>query len=398
MDVIVVGGGVIGCATAYELAKAGASVTLVESGEVAGQASGAAAGMLIPPPWAAPGGAFRDLCRASLDLYPRLVDDVQGETGIDVEYLAAGLLVVVQTEAAAQALRQVAQWRGKLLVELEWVEGEHLRRLEPALSPRLPGAGYAPDQHHVNPGRLTLALAQAAVARGARLRQGTRVLRLLTRADRVVAVRTSAEGGSASGGSDGDIAADHVVLAAGPWTRMLARPLGVDLPVLPMRGQMLAYRTAKVRHVIWGDEGYLVPKPALRRAEGAGAQTGARRGGFLFAGATVEDVGFRPRTTARGLAGLRRMARTLVPALRSAPVASAWAGLRPGSPDGLPVLGPLPGWRNVSVASGHFRNGVLLAPITGKLIAQLVLEGRAEMPLSPFNPGRFASRTRAAPR
>jgi len=372
MDIVIVGGGIIGCASAYELAKAGASVTLVESGEVAGQASGAAAGMLIAPPWAPTSrGPFRDLCRASLDLYPGLVDDVQGETGIDVEYLAAGLLVVAQTEAAAQALRQIAGWRGELLVELEWLEGEYLRRLEPALSPTLVGAGYAPDQRHVNPGRLTVALARAAAALGARLRQGTPVARFLISGDRVAGVRTG----------DGDIAAGHVVLAAGAWTRMLARPLAVDLPVLPMRGQMLAYRTAKVRHIIWGDEGYLVPKPALSRAEGAG--------GFLYAGATVEDVGFRARTTARGLAGLRRMARTLVPALRSAPVASAWAGLRPGSPDGLPILGPLPGWRNVSVASGHFRNGVLLAPITGRLIAQLVLEGRAEIPLAPFSPGRF---------
>lgn len=384
MDVVVVGGGIIGCAAAYELAKAGADVTILEGGEVAGQASGAAAGMLIPPPWAAPGGAFRDLCRASLDLYPGLVDDVQAETAIDVEYLAAGLLVVAQTEAAARALRQVSQWSasngpGGLLVDLEWVEGENLRRLEPALSPTLVGAGYAADQHHVNPGRLTLALARAAVARGARLRQGTRATRLLTRGDRVVAVRTD----------EGDIAAGHVVLAAGPWTRTLARPLGVDLPILPMRGQMLAYRASRVRHIIWGDEGYLVPKPALSRAEGAGAQTGARLGGFLFAGATVEDVGFRYRTTARGLAGLSRMARTLVPALRRAEVASAWAGLRPGSPDGLPLLGPLPGWRNVSVAGGHFRNGVLLAPISGKLIAQHVLEGRPDMPLEPFRVERF---------
>ncbi len=362
-DVIVVGGGIIGCAAAYDLAKAGASVTLLEAGEVAGQASGAAAGMLIPPPWAAPGGAFRDLCRASLDLYPGLVDEVQAGTGIDVEYLAAGLLVVAQSEAAARALRQVSQWSGGLLVDLEWVESGPLRRLEPALSPTFVGAGYAPEQHHVNSGRLTLALARAAVARGARLRPGTAVRRLLTRGDRVVAVRTG----------DGDIPAGHVVLAAGPWTRTLARALGVDLPVLPMRGQMLAYRASKVRHIIWGDDGYLVPKG----------------GGFLFAGATVEDVGFRPRTTVRGLAGLRRMARTLVPALRRAEVASAWAGLRPGSPDGLPLLGPLPGWRNVSVAGGHFRNGVLLAPISGRLIAQLVLERRPDLPLAPFDPGRF---------
>jgi glycine oxidase len=128
-----------------------------------------------------------------------------------------------------------------------------------------------------------------------------------------------------------------------------------------------------VRHAVWGGGGYLVPKA----------------GGFVFAGATVEDVGFRPRTTKRGIGWLRRMAQTLVPALAYAEVASAWAALRPGSPDGLPMVGPLPGWDNVSLATGHFRNGILLAPITGKLLAQHILKGRTEMSLAPFLVSRF---------
>ncbi len=136
---------------------------------------------------------------------------------------------------------------------------------------------------------------------------------------------------------------------------------------------MLAYRAAPVRHILWGEEGYLVPKV----------------GGFLYAGATVEDVGFRSRNTRRGLAGLRRMARSMVPALRYAEVVSAWAGLRPGSPDSHPIIGRLPGKENVYAASGHFRNGILLGPITGKLIAQLIAKGRTEMPLEPFSPSRF---------
>jgi glycine oxidase len=175
--------------------------------------------------------------------------------------------------------------------------------------------------------------------------------------------------------SDGDtIAADHVVLAAGPWTRRLARRLGVDVPTRPVRGQMLAYRSSAVRHIIWGEDGYLVPKP----------------GGFLFAGATVEDVGFRPRTTRQGLAQVRRMATATAPALRYPEVASDWAGLRPGSPDGRPIIGRVPGKDNVLVATGHFRNGILLGPITGRLIAQLVMEGRTELPLEAFSPARFA--------
>ena len=174
--------------------------------------------------------------------------------------------------------------------------------------------------------------------------------------------------------SDGDtIAADHVVLAAGPWTRRLARRLGVDVPTRPVRGQMLAYRSTAVRHIIWGEDGYLVPKP----------------GGFLFAGATVEDVGFRLRTTHRGLIQVRRMATATAPALRYPEVASDWAGLRPGSPDGRPIIGHVPGMDNVLVATGHYRNGILLGPITGRLIAQLVTEGKTEMSLEPFSLARF---------
>jgi glycine oxidase len=140
-----------------------------------------------------------------------------------------------------------------------------------------------------------------------------------------------------------------------------------------MRGQMLAYRSTAVRHIVWGENGYLVPKV----------------GGFLFAGATVEDVGFRPRTTLRGLAQVRRMAVAIAPALRYPEVASDWAGLRPGSPDGHPIVGRLPGIDNVFVATGHFRNGILLGAITGRLIAQLVTQGRTELPLEPFSPSRF---------
>jgi glycine oxidase len=173
----------------------------------------------------------------------------------------------------------------------------------------------------------------------------------------------------------GDV--DHVVLAAGPWTDVLAARLGATVPTPPMRGQMLAYKSNMLRHTIWGENGYLVPKT----------------GGMIYAGATVEDVGFRKHTTARALAGLRHMASSLVPSLRGAQVANAWAGLRPGSPDGLPIIGPLPTRENVTVAAGHFRNGILLAPITGKLVTQLVVSGTSEIRLTAFDPARFTKRS-----
>jgi glycine oxidase len=364
-DVVVVGGGVIGCAIAYNLAKAGAAVDVIERTEVGAEASGAAAGMLHPPGEALPKSPFGDLCRASLALFPDLVDALQEETGIDVEYMTTGLLIVGDTEARAHIMRELVRRQREFDLTLEWVEGDILRRLEPALSPALPGAAYSENQHHINPGRFTQALARAAAAQGASVRSGKAVSGLVTRGDRVVGVRAGEV-----------IPADHVVIAAGSWTSRLMRKLGMDVRTAPMRGQMIAYRYSQVKNMVYGADGYLVPKA----------------GGFLFAGATVEDVGFRPHTTERGLSWLRRMSRSLVPALRYAEISSAWAGLRPGSPDEKPILGPVPGWEGVTVAAGHFRNGILLAPITGKLIAEHILEGRLSEAIAPFSPARFQER------
>ncbi len=218
----------------------------------------------------------------------------------------------------------------------------------------------------MNPTRLVQGLARAAEAQGAVIRQETAALGLLRRAHRVTGVRLAGE----------TLSADSVVLAAGPWTKRLGAALGVSLPVKPVRGQMLALGGGPppVRHMIWGPKGYVVPKP----------------NGFVFVGATVEEVGYRKGTTARGLASLRRMANALVPALSYGTHVDAWAALRPGSPDNLPILGAVPGWDGLWVASGHFRNGILLAPITGRLMARSLLEGKEAEGLAPFSPARFA--------
>lgn len=359
MNVLVVGGGVIGCAIAYHLQKTGAAVTLLERGEIGAEASSAAAGMLIAPIEDAGNRAFDDLRRASLDMFPVLLDDVQRISRIDVEYKVPGMLRTARTETMARQLKRLARKH-----DLEWLEGAPLRTLEPALDPHLLGAAFADRDADLNPGLLTQALAKAAEKLGAKVRKRTMLTGFLGRGPRIEGVSTNL----------GDLrAVDALVLAAGPWTEPLSMRLSARLPTPPMRGQMLAYRSKAIRHAIWGEDGYLVPKPR----------------GQIFAGATVEHVGFRKATTARALAGIQRMATALVPALANATIASAWAGLRPGSPDGLPVIGRLPGKDNVYVATGHFRNGVLLAPITGRLVAELVLSGRADRRLKPFSPERF---------
>jgi glycine oxidase len=368
-DVIIVGGGVIGCAIAYNLADAGVRVTILERSEVGAEASGASAGVLAPLDLSMEPGPLLDLCLASMPLHPSLADKLREETGIEVEYVRSGLLRVALTDEDADDLRALAE-RHQLAGMLEWVEPEALRRLEPRLAAARGGV-YSPYLHQVNAHRLTQVLAQAAVGRGVVLRQGVAVTGFVTNGSRVTGVRTG----------DGRMAAGHVILAAGSWTGALGRRLGVSLPVKPMRGQMLAFPnfSSPLRHILLGeDSGYLAPKA----------------NGFLFVGSTVEDVGFRKNTTVRVLAGLRRMAATLVPSLAYAEVASDWAGLRPGSPDDLPMLGPVPGWEGVSVASGHFRKGILLAPITGRLMAQWLTQGKTEMGMEPFSPARFAAGVR----
>ena len=365
MRVAVVGGGVIGCSIAYYLREAGADVVLLERGALAGEASGAAAGLLILPDRATAPGPFRDLSLASLEMYRELIPRIEKESGIAVRCLASGILVTTESPERVPILRSFAQWQRGEGVAAEWVEGEALRALEPALGPRVLGAVYTSDDLNVDPGLVTQAIGRAAERAGVDIRTGVAVGGFRRRGGRIYGVVTSS----------GVVKADAVVLAAGPWTGALTAKLGFPLKTPPMRGQMLAYRTTKVRHAIWGEDGYLVPKT----------------GGFLFAGATVEDAGFRKHTTKRALAGLRAMATRLAPTLRHAEVASAWAGLRPGSEDGWPVIGRLPTCENAYVATGHFRNGILLAPVTGKAVAEMVLEGGTEVVgMQAFGPERFA--------
>jgi glycine oxidase len=364
-DVIIVGGGVIGCSIAYYLAREGVKVTVLDKGEIGGEASRAAAGMLAPLAEVEEDGPFQALALASLRLFPRLAQALEQECGVAVEYVRSGVLRVALTEEEAEHLKGFAHRRPPPALELHWLEPDDLRVLEPGLSSEIRGALYSPEEHQVNADRLVQALARAAAAGGAVFRQDTRVTALLKRGKRVTGVRTP----------DETLSAGHVVLAAGAWTAKVAQGIGVDLPVFPVRGQMIAWPVSRsaLRHIVWGEDGYLVPKA----------------NGLVFAGATVERVGFRKNVTVRGLSGLKRMAGSLLPRLAGLDAVDAWAGFRPGSADGLPILGPVPGWEGLSVACGHYRNGILLAPITGQLIARSILDGSSNEALAPFSLARF---------
>lgn len=364
-DAIVVGAGVIGCAVARALAREGARVVVVERGEPVGGASHAAAGMLAPQAEAHGPGPFLDLLLASRAMYPELVASLAEETGMGVGYRTEGLLHLALTEEDEAELEERFRWQAGSGLRVERVGAEEARRREPALSPALRMALHFPDDHQVDTRRLGRALWLAAAAAGAEFRLGAGVRRLL-----------------ASGGGDAGVEMDdgqrlragRVVVAAGAWSGSL-QGLPRPLPVAPVHGQIVALETAPplVRHTIASPRGYLVP-----RAEGR-----------LLAGATMERTGFRRAVTPAGVLHVLSGALEMLPDLAHRPIADLWSGLRPGTPDGLPVLGPDPEYPGIVYATGHHRNGILLAPVTARLVADVVLGREPGVELEPYGVGRF---------
>lgn len=363
MKVVVVGGGIIGCATAFELAKAGCAVTLLERATPGAEASGAAAGLLAPLGESVE--SFRELALASWRLYPTVTRELYERTGIDVEYVTRGTIYPLLTAADVREAEQRAGWAIGSELGIEALDAGELRSREPALSTKVSGAMFVHGDHWVNNQRLVLAYAQAAVAAGVVFHTGCAASRVVVEHGRATGVVADGER------FDGDV----VLLATGAWTAALAASFGGRLPVEPRRGQMiaLAHVPPVVRHCLHGNDVYIVPRPS----------------GELLIGATVERVGFQRAVTAQGVAELLAAAIHLVPALGGLPISRTWYGFRPWAPDSLPILGPWPGVDGLWVATAHFRNGILLAPVTAVVMTAWIVGGRPPLPLEQFLPDRF---------
>ena len=366
-DAVVVGGGVVGAAVAWSLARAGLAVTLLERGALAGEASAVAAGMLAPLAESEDDGPLRRAGLASLARFAALAAELRERTGIDVELVESGCLRVPADDAEAAVLRRAAARDAALGVS--YLAAREVERLAPGLAEGLAahGALFSAREAHVRSPLLARALAAGAASLGTKLESGVAVRGLLRDGARVRGVETSA----------GPRPADCVVLCPGSAAAECAAWLGpgARLPVEPVRGQILALEPpagAVPPCLLWGRDAYLVP----------------RRDGTLAVGATVERAGFDARVTAEGVATLLAAARALVPALADARFVSAAAGLRPDTPDHLPLVGAWPGLDGLALATGHYRNGVLLAPLTGEWVADALLgKGWAE---PAFDPARFA--------
>ena len=366
-DVIVVGAGVIGCAVARELARQGARVRVFESRSVGAGATQASAGVLAPYIEASPGPLF-DLAERSLGMYDRFIEDVQAESGVTVEYRRCGTLEVAVDAADADRLRAAGNAPHMGAAQVEWLDRTAARALERTLPESVLGARFIKAHAYVAATQMTEALTWAALRHGTEVEAGRLVTTIADRSRDVLVTAQDGERWSA----------DTVVVATGSWSGQLVYESAQVPAIKPIRGQLLRlmWRADTIGRVIWGPDCYIVPWTD----------------GTVLVGATVEDVGFDERTTAAGVRDLLDAACDLLPAIWGATFLEARVGLRPASADGLPVIGRTTPASRVVYATGHYRNGVLLAPVTASLIADLVLSGQSDPLLDAVNPGRFVSK------
>jgi glycine oxidase len=366
-DVAIVGGGIIGCATAYYLSKrGGVRVVVLERGsEIGAEATKAAAGILNPFYTESKPGGFFDTCVEAHALFRPLSEELREISGIDPMYLEWGFIGLLFDADDEKAAVEKLHWHRALGLPIERWSAEEAWRREPGVSREIRGALFFPKDFHIHNGLLVEALAEAARRAGVDVRLSTPVTSLVREGDRVAGVVTET----------GRIAAGTTVLAAGTWSPALGRLVGRDIPVEPARGQtaVLRARGAITRHVVYAKQQYVVP----------------RLDGEVIVGSTLEFEGFDKRATVEGIRWVLQRAIEMVPGLAGLTFEGARAGLRPYSADSFPILGAFPDVPGLVVATGHSRKGILLGPMSGKLLAELILDGRTSLPIEPFSPLRF---------
>ncbi len=347
-DVMIIGGGIPGLATAVECALRGAQVTLLERTQCARAASWAAAGMLAPQAEGLPPGPLLDLALRSLNLYPLWVTKLESLSGLDAGYWPCGILAPVFADHLPHQHPP------------SWLSAAAIQQLQPGLSPQVAAGQWFPAEGQVDNRLLSAVLLAAAQQLKVRIHEGVEVQPLRLEQGQIRRLQTTA----------GEFQAGCYVLAAGAWSGGL-----LDLPITPRKGQMLALQAPEapaLRQVLFGEQVYLVP----------------RRDGRILVGATNEAVGFTPGNTASGIQSLLAAALKLWPSLAEQTILELWWGFRPTTPDQAPILGQSP-YRNLVLATGHYRNGILLAPITAQLIADWIQGQTPEPLLSAFRWDRF---------
>lgn len=382
-DVAVIGGGVIGTAVAYYLSRQGADVLLLEKDELGSGTSSACDGFVILQSKSP--GVHLELGLASARIYRNLAAELEW----DIEYNPCGGLIVIERSDELQAMKTFMEKQQAIGLDVSLLSGEDARRLEPGLAPHVSGATYSPQDSQVNPLQVVLGFAQAAIRNGARLQQGTPALSLVRKNGRI-------EKAVIPGGC---VCAESYVLCTGVFTSSLLSPLGFELPLRPRRGQLIVTEPVPpiIGHIFLCAR-YIAAKyhPELLAAAdddalrlGVGLALEQTTAGTLLVGSTREFANWDTTTTLEGVRTILRHAARILPVLDKLHVIRTFAGLRPYTPDGLPYLGRMEGVENLYIAAGHEGDGIALAPVTGQLLAELVISGQTSIPLAEFAPDRF---------
>jgi glycine oxidase len=366
-DIVVIGAGIIGCAVAYELARRGASVELVDMRTAGMGATQAAAGVLAPYIEAGEGSPLLDLTVRSLSLFDRMIDDAGRDSGLTIPYKRTGTLDVAVDDARMQRLTATAEALRRLDVGAELLDGAAVRLEEPQLSGSVVGGLLISTHGFVSAPALTAALAAAARRHGAQI------------VERGTVRRIRRDGGALIVETDrGSLTGDGIVVAAGSWSGSIEiEGVSCRLPVRPVRGQLLhlGWIGPPLRRVTWAERCYLVPWDD----------------GTMLVGATAEEAGFDERATAAGVHDLLEAACEVVPHGWTAGFLGTRVGLRPASPDELPIIGASRAVPNLMYATGHYRNGILLAPLTAALVADAMLDNRIDPLMARTSPERFGA-------
>ncbi len=369
-DVIVVGGGLIGCAIAYRLARMNVRVAVFERGAPGCEASSAGAGMIAPQGETVEPDGFFQLCAASRDLYPDFVAEIEELTGQSVNLRRNGTLMVAVTEEEQATLNDVFEGQSRAGLPLARLSAAEMRERVPLLSSRVEGGLLVPEDYWLDNEMLVRCLHAACLGCGVTFHSHTQVTRFKVCHNRVDSIET----GSAQGARAGRHSARMFVLACGAWSSEAAASLGLRLPVTPCRGQMMEFDGAPdVPATVRSGHYYLVP----------------RSGGRVVAGSTMEYAGFEKKVTGEGILAILEVVFRFAPFVKGLRFRRAWAGLRPDTDDHKPILG-FGRFENLVYATGHFRNGILLTPITAQLVCELISSGSCSAPIEDYRPGRFS--------
>lgn len=368
MRVLVIGGGIVGLTIIRELLVRGVEdIVLFEKGRPEKKASFAAAGMLAPQAESDSNDTFFRFCTDARDFYPAFAEEIENDSGIEVELDSTGTIYAAFDESDEHELFNRYEWQKAAGYKVEYLSAHDTHKLEPFISPESTGSLYFPNDWQVENRKVLRALKRIVEKAGVDIRESTEIKSLRFRGDAVCGVNTS---------TGIEIDADLIILATGAWTSLIETDRKSDfIPAIkPVRGQMVSYHTAKrlLSHVIYSSQGYLVP----------------RRDGRILAGSTTEYAGFENTVTEDGIRSIKKTAVEIVPSLLNLAITEKWSGLRPCSYDGLPLIGRIPGCGNLIVSTGHYRNGILLAPFSAHLLVDSIINKTDSIYLDEFAPSR----------